>query len=102
MQVSTQGGMRPRWSRDGTQLFYINNDALMVTRILPAGDELRAGDTTVRTRFPYVGGAVANYAIMPDARVLRIRLEPTEIVVDRLVVVQDWVSQLLEPALRGR
>ena len=42
LQVSTQGGMRPRWSRDGTQLFYISNDALMATRIFSAGDELRA------------------------------------------------------------
>ena len=96
LPVSTQGGMRPRWSRDGTQLSYINNDTLMVTRILSAGDELRPVDTSVRARFPYVGGAVANYAIIPDGRVLRIRHEPTAVVVDRLVVVQDWVSQLLK------
>ena len=39
LQVSTQGGMGPRWSRDGAQLFYISNDTLMVTRIFSAGDE---------------------------------------------------------------
>ena len=92
-----KGGMRPRWSRDGTQLFYMSNDRLMVTRISFAGDELHLGDTSVhRARFPYIGGAVANYAIFPDGRVLRVRREPTEVVVDRLVVVQDWVSQLLK------
>ena len=95
MQVSTQGGARPRFSRDGSQLFYISNDRLMATRISFAGDELRPGDTSVRARFPYSGGAVANYAVLPDGRVLRIRREPTEVVVDRLIVVQDWVSQLL-------
>ena len=95
--VSTQGGTRPKWSRDGTKLFYISNDRLMVTRISFAGDELHLGDTSVhRARFPYTGGAVANYAIFPDGRVLRVRREPTEVVVDRLVVVQDWVSQLLK------
>jgi hypothetical protein len=98
LPVSTQGGMRPRWSRDGAQLFYISNDTLLVTRISSAGDELRAGDTSVRARFPYSGGAVANYAIIPHGRVLRFRREPTEVVVDRLVVVEDWVSQLLRPS----
>jgi eukaryotic-like serine/threonine-protein kinase len=102
-QISTEGGRRPRWSRDdGRQLFYINsnNDTLMAARISFSGNEPSVVGTSVRARFPYFGGVVANYGTFPDGRILMVRLEPNTVVVDRLIVVQDWPSKITTPTAR--
>src|SRR5260370_41451149 len=35
--VSTGGGIQPRWSRDGKELFYVTGDAIVVVAIRPDG-----------------------------------------------------------------
>lgn len=98
-QISTEGGRRPRWSRDGRQLFYINsnNDSLMAASISSSGNALSVVATSVRARFSYSGGVVANYCTFPDGRILMVRREPNTVVVDRLIVVQDWLSTITRP-----
>ncbi len=39
-RVSTGGGMQPRWSRDGKELFYIQADQLMASSVAHKGDDL--------------------------------------------------------------
>ena len=91
LQVSSDGGMRPRWSRDGKQLYYINAEKLMVVSVSPYDDTLAIGAATVRSTHQYFGGVTHNYSIAPDGRVLMVRREPPPTFADRLIVVQDWL-----------
>jgi len=42
-QISTKGGETPRWSRDGRQLFYRVNNAIMSVAVRTEGNDLQAG-----------------------------------------------------------
>ena len=42
-KVSTKGGRAPRWSPDGTELYYIQGDSLMAVSVLPAGQDIALG-----------------------------------------------------------
>ena len=92
--VSADGGIKPRWSPDGRQLFYINDGKLMAVSISPQGETLSIGATTVRAQHEYFGGATANYSVAPDGRVLTVRLDPSPAGPNRLIVVQDWLAQV--------
>ena len=90
--VSADGGIKPKWSPDGRQLFYINDGKLMAVSISPQGETLAIGATTVRAQHAYFGGATANYSVAPDGRVLMVRLDPSPVAPNRLIVVQDWLA----------
>jgi hypothetical protein len=70
----------------------------MAASISSRGNEPRVVATSVRARFPYFGGSVANYGTFPDGRILMVRREPNTVVVDRLIVVQDWLSKITKPS----
>ena len=97
LAVSTSGGTKPRWSRDGKQLYYRDGAKLMTVTVTPQGDTLAIGPPTVRASHDYFGGATPNYSIAPDGRVLMVRRDPTPTLSDRLIVVQDWLSRLVKP-----
>jgi Tol biopolymer transport system component len=42
-QMSTHGGVEPRWRRDGKELFYIEGSLLMAVDVTVRGDQLSAG-----------------------------------------------------------
>lgn len=73
----------------------------MVVNVSDDGSRLVPGPPTVRARQPYFGGLAANYAVFPDGRVLMVRQESQPNVADRLIVVQDWLSELTR-RLAGR
>jgi hypothetical protein len=95
LAVSTAGGTKPRWSRDGKHLYYINAGKLMSVSVSPQDDTLAIGAPSVRAVHEYFGGATPNYSIAPDGRVLMVRRDPTPSFADRLIVVQDWLAEVL-------
>jgi serine/threonine-protein kinase len=97
LAVSTGGGTKPRWARDGKHLHYINGAKLMVVSVTPRGDTLMIGAPTVHANHEYFGGSTPNYSIAPDGRVLMVRRDPTPSFADRLIVVQDWLAGVIEP-----
>jgi len=42
-QVSTMGGVHPRWSRDGKELFFLAGDTLMAASVVADGDHFSVG-----------------------------------------------------------
>jgi hypothetical protein len=75
-QVSTAGGMSPRWGADSKELYYVAADGtLMSTPIAVNGANFEPGRPVVLFRARIVGGgtdlgAGTNYDIAPDGRFL--------------------------------
>jgi serine/threonine-protein kinase len=102
-QISTAGGVVPRWSRDGRQLYYLAprsagaSLAMTITAVpVPPGNEFITGPPVVIASLP--DGARGGYAVAPDGRFLV--TAPAEAVIpgggprQRLVVVQNWFQEL--------
>lgn len=86
VQISVNGGAKPVWSRDGTRIFYWEQQKMVVAAI--------ARDPQVRvvSRQPiFEGTFLQEYDVSPDSRVLAIQTLPSAI---ELVVVPNWRSEL--------
>jgi Tol biopolymer transport system component len=75
--VSTSGGIHPRWSRDGTELFYLAPDGTLTSaRIVVTGQTIEPGVPVplFPTRIVGGGGNLAGYRhqydVAPDGRFL--------------------------------
>ena len=68
LQISNGGGAQPRWSRDGTRLYYIAPDRkLMIVRFDPAGKTLPSTPQQVmQTRILGSHFAFIQYDVSPD------------------------------------
>jgi Tol biopolymer transport system component len=104
-QVSAAGGMQPRWSRDGRELYYLAQDArLMAVPIRVASDKrtLEAGAPV--PLFPSrlaTGGNIptggfqarAQYAVAADGRFL-MNVADDDGVASPITIVQNWDAAL--------
>ncbi len=97
VQISTEGGAEPQWSRDGKELFYRKGEKMMAVAI-SAEPELAAGKPTLLFEGRYLSGLSAgnpatNYDVAPDGRFVMIRVEertaPTQ-----LNLVLNWFEEL--------
>jgi Tol biopolymer transport system component len=75
-QVSTNGGIMPRWRRDGKELYYISrDDSLMATPMALSAATLQPGTPVTLFRTRIVGGGVSTdfrheYDVSADGRFL--------------------------------
>ena len=101
-RVSAAGGMQPRWSRDGKELFYIQADELMASSVAPKGDDLVFSQAQplfklfFYTRMNPGFDLIAPYAVTPDGKFLAFVRSSKE-VSPPLVVVQNWRATLKKP-----
>jgi Tol biopolymer transport system component len=98
-KVSVDGGICPVWSRDGRELFYCVDNALVAARVSTTGG-FTVQDRTVLFEsgcggWPYH----ADYDVTPDGQrfVMNRRVEVPDV---RFVVVLDWFSEMLEAVER--
>jgi serine/threonine-protein kinase len=95
-QVSSNGGTRPVWARDGKELFYLAADGLNSVAI-GAGPTFTAGRPTrliERRYFSETAFIGRTYDVSPDGnRFLMVKEGGTD-QRPMLVVVQDWLSEL--------
>jgi hypothetical protein len=102
-QVSTNGGVDPRWGRDGRELFYVAPDGKLMAvpiHVEPDG-ALNLGPPT--TLFPTrlatganitVGpGSRPQYAVAPDGRFL-MNVTVDDTVVSPISIVLNWATAL--------
>ena len=98
MQVSTAGGIAPRWRKDGKELYYIAPDSkLMAVSIsLPTTGGAPELGTPVALFQPHIlyGGTMTpgvhwQYDVAPDGRFL-INVTPGEVVTAPITVIQHW------------
>ena len=102
-QISTEGGGGPIWGRNGRELFYMNDNQLMVVDIETEPDFVaHAPRLLFEDRFRPSTGNVASYDVTPDsehfvmiqdAATTDIEAQP-----DQINVVLNWFEQLPEAA----
>jgi Tol biopolymer transport system component len=92
-QVSSSGGVLPRWSHDGKELFYVAPDlSLMSVSIASTGSTPQIG-TPVRlfqSRAFQLGGY---YDVSPDGRFL-LNVSTAEQIAPPITVVLNWAQNL--------
>jgi Tol biopolymer transport system component len=90
-QVSTQGGSRPRWSRDGRSLYYVSLDDLHIMRaeVRTAGASFESDTPQVFVDIPVMSVARSPFDVTADGRVLL--LERTSQGAP-LSIVTNWIA----------
>ena len=94
--VSTDGGIAPRWSPDGKEIYYKHGDSFMAASVSNAGGALTVGDPRKLFEIHAAPGRStfqAGYSLAPDGRFLVLQLDPRA-VPTRIDVVQNWFEEL--------
>jgi eukaryotic-like serine/threonine-protein kinase len=96
-QVSSRGGSRPKWSRDGTELFFIpqfNSHTILAARMRTTGTSIQSDTPSelVATRpFP---GIDSPYDVTPDGQRFLVLEPPESERSPPLTVVENWQAEL--------
>ena len=93
-QVSAQGGVQPRWSRDGKELFYVEADTLMAVEV-SARPSFTSGATTRLFQNPNLRATENRYDVSADGQrfVLAETIESEQARVPSIHVVQNWFAE---------
>lgn len=102
VQISTDGGTEPRWSRNGRELFFRAGDKMMAVEVSPG---LRVSRPRLLFQGPYVrtghNPGYANYDVASDGRFVMIRSEK-EAGPAQINVVLNWFEELKAQGKRPR
>jgi len=99
-RVSRDGGLAPRWRRDGKELVYVDLSDTFVAVDTTLGDELKAGAPRVLFspgrlfRNPGAGFGEPYYDLAPDGQSLLVNRIVREPAVEPITVILDWPSLL--------
>jgi eukaryotic-like serine/threonine-protein kinase len=96
-QISTGGGVQPRWRRDGRELYYLGQDGQVMVVAMPDGDPTKA-----RTPEPLFGlrldpsPAFDQYTPLPDGQrfIVRRQLRPGGADTAPINVIVNWPDTL--------
>jgi eukaryotic-like serine/threonine-protein kinase len=96
VQVSTEGGSFPRWSRNGNELFYRNGNRMMAVQITRRSQDvdpvLSAPTLLFEAKYATVGTTLAGYDVsLDDQHFIFVREDATA---GRLRVVLNWTEEL--------
>jgi serine/threonine-protein kinase len=98
VQVSTAGGLAPRWARDGSELFFLSGDSeMMAAAIAVSGDELRVMERAKLFDLPpeiLVGDRTTQYDVHNDGRFLMLRSASDEDGESRMVLVRNFLEEV--------
>jgi len=94
VRVSENAGREPRWSRDGRELYFRQNDAtLMAASVAHGGSSLAFGKPRQILQLALGNELSTNYDVAPDGRrfigIHNLNVQPRA-----MVVVQHWTTEL--------
>jgi serine/threonine-protein kinase len=109
-QVSTRGGSRPLWSRDGRELFYyVAPDSAIMALPVRLGADVVLGNPQVAVKGPYAPSIYAgrHYDVSSDGkRFLLLKDVPApdgqKPAAPEILLVQHWVEELNEKMPAGK
>jgi serine/threonine-protein kinase len=98
-QVSTGGGTRPVWARNGRELFFLDENSLLTSvTVQTAGASFSAGKPTKVLQTPYFSDDYVGrtYDVSADGRrFLMVKGDPTaDQATPNMVVVLNWFEEL--------
>ncbi len=95
--ISTNGGVRPRWSHNGEELFYVEGDTLVAARV-STRPTFTTGATTPLLQHASLGSEGPGYDVSADGRrfVVVEKLEPVQPESPSIRVVQNWYEEFRE------
>ena len=97
-QISTQGGTKPIWRRDGKEFFYLADDGKLMSLEVTDGSgfDRSAPRPLFQTRTPRVDfpGFHSLYAVTPDGQRFLVVTEPEGRSSSPITVVLDWAVEL--------
>jgi eukaryotic-like serine/threonine-protein kinase len=102
-QISTDGGTRPRWSRDGRELFYLNTSSDGRAALMAVAIESEAGFRAALPELVFEGAYAAPrtsrlvYDVSLDGRrflMLKDTADEPSASRPQIVVVQNWTEEL--------
>ena len=94
MQVSTDGGFEPRWSPVGGEIFYRDEDRMMVARV-STSPSVTAGTPDVLFEGNYrLENVNVTYDVMPDGKRFFMVRAADVAPVHEIRVVLNWFEEL--------
>jgi Tol biopolymer transport system component len=100
LQISSNGGIKPLWSRNGKELFYVAPDnSVMAVPVDERGPSLNPGSPVKVVDGPYfTRGSITgrSYDVSPDGlRFLMLKLPPFDpATAPQIVIRQNWFEEL--------
>ncbi len=92
VQVSSDGGTEPLWSRDGKRLFFRSSGHLLAARIAPGtAFTVSARDTVLNDNFIYAFNPHPNWDVLPDGNHF-LFLESTD--AGEMTIIANWHTVL--------
>ena len=94
-QVSTSGGISPVWSRNGKELFFLDNTDGLIRVLVQTAPTFSAGPPEKLFGGPYYGNAGwRTYDVAPDGRFLMIKSGDRSSAATTIVVALNWLEEL--------
>lgn len=93
-QISTEGGILPKWRADGKELFYFNQEKVIAVDV-NAGERFAAGVPRLLFEVPATFQGIHNgdhYAVSADGRRFLFVLPKEEAGPGYITVVQNWLA----------
>jgi len=94
-QVSTDGGIWPRWRHDGKELFFVTIDGqMMVAGITASGATFEAAPPVRLFEIPIAGaggGVKSQYAVSADGRFLT-TVPADDATAESMTLLQNWTA----------
>jgi serine/threonine protein kinase len=100
-QISTAGGIDPRWSRDGREIFYAQGESLMAAPVSVAGGTFRHGTPVELFRKRMFADEFRTWDAHPDGkRFLIAEEDETDARPTSIHVIENWPALLREKGRR--
>jgi dipeptidyl aminopeptidase/acylaminoacyl peptidase len=100
-QISTGGGISPRWSRDGREIFYTQGESLMAAPVSVAGETFRPGTPVELFRNRVFTDQFRAWDAHPDGkRFLIAEDDETDARPTSIHVIENWLALLREKGRR--
>ena len=92
-KVSRNGATQPRWSRDGTELFYVEGDTLVAVSVTLAPTFAAKSVTRLFRSLSLVGGSTPNYDVSADGTQFVLAEPVGGTRAPAIRVVQNWFAE---------
>jgi serine/threonine-protein kinase len=98
-QISTNGGRYARWSPDGRELYYRNDDGLAAVSVDPSGESFVADKPRQLFNAPFLslsiyGSTLADYDVAPDGKRFVMMQGEEQLRNTKVTVVFNWFEVL--------